>query len=1358
MILIILLTLPSFPRNPIPIQPVKAEEQKETRNLIWRYETTFWSAKSTSISSNGSYIAVGTKNCVYLFSKDGKLLWRHGVLDSMFSADELVYSVSMSSDGSYIAVGTSHGVYLFTNDGKLLRKLLWKYINTPVAPGKSVSMSSDGSYIAVGTSHGVYLFASDGEQLWSYTTDMSVNSISISSDGSYIAVGTKNCVYLFSKDGKLLWNYSTDVTSFAFSNYIPVFSVSISSDGSYIAAGISHDVYLFSKDEKLLWRKYITGHVNSVSISSDGSYIVIGADNGVDLFSKDGKELSSYSIRISDITGPVDSVSISSDGSYIAVGTQDGVYLFSNDGKLLWKYSTGPTKPVLRTSMSSNGSYIAVGTQDGVYLFTNDGKLLWSYITGPVDSVSISSDGSYIAAGSTDVYLFSKDGKLLWKYNFSDMSMKYISMSSDGSYIAVVTLSTVYLFSKDGKLLWKYSASSIFDLILCASISSDGSYIAVGTSHGVYLFTNDGEQLWSYGNNKIPIPVDSVSISSDGSYIAAGSTDVYLFSNDGKLLWRHGVLDSMFSVGECVNSVSISSDGSYIAVGTSHGVYLFTNDGKLLWKHSTGPILYIGYIPVFSVSISSDGSYIAAGTKNCVYLFSNDGKLLWKYSTGVISFEIISYIPVFSVTMSSDGSYIAVGTYNGIYFFGPSGFSVSTGCSLFSVMQGDSLKVPVTVSLIGEKSLNVSLSLKWITEENGRWFTAEFNPSFGIPSFSSTLTIKASENTPPGIYKAQIVAIGGGQARSTIITVNVTPALEIMDYRAFAIKRVIKQKENWISSSIITPTTELEFSVPTEGEYFVLSVTMKNNGKSPIKVPNFLIPVSTDPERDPTGKVPMISCWSTENGEIVLGPSETKTIEYECIAAWNFINPPSLKELVEKIGLNLVFSVSPVLLQNHPGFQLIYKYLIKIPSIDAPGILAAYTYNKAVCPYVTYDLTSFPAQGKKIIIEVIVPKVKLDAFVEYVKNARPESRLVSFGSGTVASIGIGIILSGPAAPYVMGATAVLLAISIAAAPMTDYYYEKVVSDPSPNYTQLVPPPTVPGAFYKLPNSTEYKALFYAYSYLAYLNASAESFVRASGAREMNDTKYYYLQLRNAQMYAANASLYYSKLVPLLEQMVEELYRSGYLNESSFRRGREYIAKYGLPSNVTRLLTELGFTKYINIHEVEERLKSAEYVPVNVTAFKEALELSLEYNPAAFFNKSFAEELESLSNRTLCQVLLGAEGAGNTTVKLDGREYPLPASLYLNLGTRHNLTFAQVVPGLFQDYVFKELHVGNQTYTNPSIQLTVLEPVSVTAKYEARPSTLTIAIIALALLAAIAAAYTLRRKHAAKPLPPPPPPS
>ena len=76
--------------------------------------------------------------------------------------------------------------------------------------------------------------------------------------------------------------------------------------------------------------------------------------------------------------------------------------------RLLWSYKTGDT--VYSVSISSDGSYIAAGSRDNkVYMFDRAGNLLWSYETGAsVLSVSISSDGSYIAARSGDdkVYLF----------------------------------------------------------------------------------------------------------------------------------------------------------------------------------------------------------------------------------------------------------------------------------------------------------------------------------------------------------------------------------------------------------------------------------------------------------------------------------------------------------------------------------------------------------------------------------------------------------------------------------------------------------------------------------------------------------------------------------------------------------------------------------------------------------------------------------------------------------------------------------------------------------------------------------------------------------------------------------------
>jgi len=160
---------------------------------------------------------------------------------------------------------------------------------------------------------------------------------------------------------------------------------------------------------------------------------------------------------------------------------------------------------------------------------TQEYELLWSYETGDeVRSVSISSDGSDIAAGSLDdkVYLFEREGNLLWSYE-TGISVESVSISSDGSYIAAGSLGKkVYLFERAGNLLWSYKTGGV---VRSVSISSDGSYIAAGSyDHKVYLFERAGNLLWSYKTGGVVL---SVSISSDGPYIAAGSLDdkVYLF-------------------------------------------------------------------------------------------------------------------------------------------------------------------------------------------------------------------------------------------------------------------------------------------------------------------------------------------------------------------------------------------------------------------------------------------------------------------------------------------------------------------------------------------------------------------------------------------------------------------------------------------------------------------------------------------------------------------------------------------------------------------------------------------------------------------------------------------------------------
>lgn len=322
-----------------------------------------------------------------------------------------------------------------------------------------------------------------------------------------------------------------------------------------VSAGISYEP---------LWSYEMGYKVSTVSVSLDGSYIAAGSDNNVQLFTKEGEALWSYDLGNSAL-----SVSISSDGSYMAAGSEK-VFFFDRNGKLLWNYPSDNTFNCFdKVSISSDASYIAAISacdNNKLIFFNHGGNILWSY--DEISSISVSSDESYIAAGSYDnnIYFFNIKGKLLWSYN-TGSQLSSISISSDGSYIAATNSNYVYLFNREGELLWSYyNGYSHFNSV---SISSDGSFITSGSyNYRVYFFNRQGDMLWSYetGND-----VQIVSVSSDGSYIAAGSKDhsIYYFDKEGKLLWSYETID-------IVNSISLSSDGLFIAAGSGK-VYFFLN-------------------------------------------------------------------------------------------------------------------------------------------------------------------------------------------------------------------------------------------------------------------------------------------------------------------------------------------------------------------------------------------------------------------------------------------------------------------------------------------------------------------------------------------------------------------------------------------------------------------------------------------------------------------------------------------------------------------------------------------------------------------------------------------------------------
>ena len=372
-----------------------------------------------------------------------------------------------------------------------------------------------------------------------------------------------------------------------------VYSAQISEDSNYIALSLSvcgrENIYLFrSNSSDPLWTYSAHGLVKSISISDDGKYI--GALNTGILIG--GKTQNSH---------------------YIGGGKRQNsqLLLFIRENNTpLWTYELAP-RVVHAFSISGNGKYIAAGSTDGrVYMFnTSNNTPIWiaDVGNGPTmgGMLSISDTGKHIAVGNGEnIYLFSKDSNLpIWSTSVVGAGMyRWISdvaISGDGSTLVVGAGRKIYCYSiPDGKLLWEYKIGSYID-----------------------------ELLWKYGRIDTHVGVERISLSSTGDRIlvvTGGDTSfgkegvAFLFDKStNKPLWR-------FQTDDYIICGDISQNGKLIAFGGSNKVYF--SDGiknkPICVFNVSGTTC--GCTEFNTISLSADGSYIVVGTSGespMLYIF-----------------------------------------------------------------------------------------------------------------------------------------------------------------------------------------------------------------------------------------------------------------------------------------------------------------------------------------------------------------------------------------------------------------------------------------------------------------------------------------------------------------------------------------------------------------------------------------------------------------------------------------------------------------------------------------------------------------------------------------------------------------
>jgi hypothetical protein len=421
-----------------------------------------------ALSKDGNYVVIASVNEVRYYSKaNGTPLWTSIIAGGFYG------SVAISADGDCVVAGTQlfsggDGDIAFWKDAKSRTSTseipTWR--SEDLGGGirrRCLDISADGNYVvACGTGQWVFYWANakgrttTSESIsWKSQEFTYVSAVDLSSDGNYVAAGildVSDFGVAYWKNAKSLsgdpqgWNWLSTEPDTGFSD------VAISDDGDSVAAatGVDFSVHYWtgakslSGDPASTWWAGEGIPFSSIDMSSDGDSVI--ASGGSNVFGnvdvKDGESTKAV-INGNGVGGKV---YFWGQARSLTGRPQDPTWTYETDGF------------IHDVAISDSGDYMAADRNEfapgKVYFFDFRGALLWSYPVDLADKVSISSDGSTLAVGTSTLltgYLFDTGysssippvGGVLMPENKLAIIVPYLTLA-----IVFAAVSTIFIMKK----------------------------------------------------------------------------------------------------------------------------------------------------------------------------------------------------------------------------------------------------------------------------------------------------------------------------------------------------------------------------------------------------------------------------------------------------------------------------------------------------------------------------------------------------------------------------------------------------------------------------------------------------------------------------------------------------------------------------------------------------------------------------------------------------------------------------------------------------------------------------------------------------------------------------------------------